>query len=615
MSKPSTSESAASSPSDSSTSSSRKRNHEAISPVHRFPPDNALMSETGDTDDEVEPQHRGADILHNHLIIEYIVKYLPDVMDIIHLRRTCRSVARDVKHYLVRNASSLDFSTTPGIHDIHIRRFLRGVSDANLDPGASFKLQQWSCLTHLDLSNTGISEKMMANIIIQTFDGINHSEFVSGFSPGSEANPECFMHLESITAQKCPGFNVDIILSLLQKLLFKRLDKYWEQEEAAVGGAWQVLRQVKSPIGSQIWRGPLPVNSEELDKTGLVGYTRLKKLYLANSGKLAVEKRIWQGVEEYWNEDQCPYNHNAARYLCITGALGLETELRFCNSYCDSHNVFLWDGWTMEDISGLEDDYSQMRTHHNIHKQIKMEGMSKFPQLRYENPIPRMPWETRIQHTSGQTFYFPGSGADHKDQLHIDDISLSMTLLCDSTIDKLVSHFERYPKAEKRHALNKMTGVNWEKPEGWEHPDPQGQRAENERYFGYIFRYCLRERNSHLHHWAMPNAPRTDLTTGPPYPALPDLHMKLTEVEYVIKRMMRCPLPRRLWVSNLLNPNVDHHWWDKRNVAMLEHPRGLCDNCEREVWLCPQCNRNQKAFCAECMIIRGEQTNTKHLAE
>ncbi|KAK6355286.1 hypothetical protein TWF696_004398 [Orbilia brochopaga] len=604
----------ASGPSSSSSSSSRKRTHAAISPVHPDSPDDAI-SESGDLEDDDEPQHRGADVLHNHLIIEHITKYLPDVMDIIHLRRTCRSVAADVKHYLVRNASALDFSNTPGIHDVHIRKFLKGVSAANTEPALVFCYHQWDRLTHLDLSNTGISEKLMVNIIVQTFDGLGDSgEWLINFTPGSADNPECFRHLESITAQKCPGLNVDIIISLLQKLLFKKLDKYWEQEEAAIGLAWQVLRLVKSPIGSQIWRGPLPINVDDLDKTGLVGYTRLKKLYLANSGKIAVEKRIWQGVEEFWNEEQCPYNHNAARYLCITGALGIETELRFCNSYCDSHNVFLWDGWTMGDMGELEEQYAQMRVHQSTHKQIKTEGMTSFPQLEYENPIPRMPWEIRIEHPSGQTFYFPGSGADHKDQLEIDNLHLNTTLLCDSTINMLVTNFERYPKAEKRYALNKMTGSNWEKPEGWEHPNPQ-VRVESERFFGYIFRYCLMERNYQFARFALPNAPRTDLTLTRPQPLLPQLHIKMSEVDYAIKRMMRCPLPRRIWVPNLLNPNVEHHWWEKRNVAMLEHPRGLCDKCEREVWLCEQCNRNPKAFCAECMISRAEQTNTKHLAE
>ncbi|KAF3901664.1 hypothetical protein ABW21_db0208403 [Orbilia brochopaga] len=599
-------------PSSSSSSSSRKRNHAAISPIQSQPPGDA-KSEPGDLEEE-KPQHRGADVLHNHLIIEHITKYLPDVMDIVNLRRSCRSAAADVKHYLVRNASALDFSSTPGIHEIHIRQFLRGVSDANIEPNLTFKFHQWDRLTHLDLSNTGVTERMISIIIIQTFNDVNYTDFIPRFYPGTKVHPESFIHLESITAQKCPGLDVNYITSLLQKLLFRKLEKYWEQEEAAVGLAWQILRQVKSPIGSQIWRGPLPNNVDDLDKTGLVGYTRLKKLYLANSGKIAVEKRVWQGVEEFWNEDQCPYNHNAARYLCVTGALGMETELRFCNSYCDSHSVFLWDGWTMNDMSALSYPYDQMRTHHNVHKQIKTEGLANFPQLEYENPIPRMPWEIRIELPSGQTFYFPGCGADHKDQLGIDDLHLNTTLLCDSTINTIVANFERYPKSEKRYALHKMTGQTWEKPEDWQHPSPQ-TRAENERYFGYIFRYILTERNSKLARFNLATAPQTDLTLTAPQPALLNLHVKPSEVDFGIKRMLRCPLPRRLWPPNLLNPNVDHHWWEKRNVAMLEHPRGLCDRCEREVWLCERCNRNPKAFCAECMISRSEQLNTKDVHE
>ncbi|KAF3921937.1 hypothetical protein ABW20_dc0102197 [Dactylellina cionopaga] len=599
-------------PTSPSFSPSRKRAHAALLPRNTTP---QPESPPGDVKYEL-PKHRGAEVLLNHLIIEHIAKYLPDVMDIIHLRRTCRGVAKDVKHYLVRNAKSLDFSNTRGIHDYHIRKFLRGVSNVYglNNPKMPFGLHQWDRLTHLDLSNTGLTEKMLANIIIQTFVDVDYSDYVSNFTPDSEANPECFIHLESIRAQKCPELNTDLIVSLLQKLLFKRLEKYWEEEEAAVGLAWQILRQVKSPIGSQIWRGPLPVDADELDRTRLVGYTRLKKLYLANSGKLAVERRIWQNVEHYWNEEQCPYQLNAARYLCITGALGIETELRFCNSYCDSHNAFLWDGWTEELSREIEDEYHQMRLHHNVHKQIKTKGMTMFPKLSFETPVPRMPWEIRIEHPSEQTFYFPGSGADHKDQLHVDDINLSTSLMCDSTIDTLAANFDTYSIAEKRYALNKMTGINWEKPKGWQHPE-QRPPTLNEGYFGYMFRYCLIERNFQLYRYAVPTAPQTDISISPPYPCLPDIQIKMTEVEYVIKRMLRCPLPRRIWIPNLINPNADHHWWEKRNVALLEFPRGLCDRCEREVWLCERCNKNPKAFCAECMIRSQEAINVKDLQE
>ncbi|EPS43871.1 hypothetical protein H072_2077 [Dactylellina haptotyla CBS 200.50] len=596
------------------SSSSLKRTQAAASPGQ-------LIKEAQSPAVEVEAKndksnHRGAEVLHNHLIIEYIVKYLPDVMDIIHLRRTCRGVAKDVKHYLVRNSKALDFSNTPGIHDPHIRKFLRGVSNSQGlgKPLVSFQFHQWDRLTHLDLSNTGVTEKLLANIIIQTFDGVVYSDHVSNFTPNSEANPECFMHLQSIKAQKCPELNTDLIVSLLQRLLFKRLDRYWEEEEAAVGLAWQVLRQVKSPIGSQIWRGPLPVNSEELERTGLIGYTRLKKLHIANSGKMAVEKRVWQNVEQFWNEEQCPYQLNAARYLCVTGALGIETELRFCNSYCDSPNVFLWDGWTMQLSDELEDQYNQMRLHHNVHKQIKTQGMSLFPKLEPENPIPRMPWEIRIELESGQTFYFPGSGADHKDQLHVDDLNLSTSIMCDSTVDTIVGNFDTYTIAEKRYALNKMTSINWERPEGWKHPE-QRPPTLNEGYFAYLFRYCLLERNFQLYRYALPTAPRTDVTVAPPHPCIPDFQVRMTEVEYVIKRMLRCPLPRRIWLPNLINPNADHNWWEKRRVALLEFPRGLCDHCEREVWLCELCNMNPKAFCAECMIKRTEAINVQHLAD
>ncbi|KAK6537864.1 hypothetical protein TWF694_010764 [Orbilia ellipsospora] len=593
-------------------SPSRKRTR-AGRPPKQLTPKAQIPSDDAKSE---EPNDRGAEVLHNHLIIECIVKYLPNVMDIIHLRRTCRGVARDVKYYLVRNAKALDFSTTPAIHDIHIRNFLRGVSNLYglVDPRTpkkQFKLHQWDRLTHLDLSNIGVSEKMLANIVIQTFNDINISDYVSNFTPDSETTPECFMHLTSIKAQKCPDLNTDIIVSMLQKLLFKRLERYWEEEEAAVGLAWQVLRQVKSPIGSQIWRGPLPVNVEELNRTGLVGYTRLKRLYIANSGKMAVEKSVWQNVEQFWQEENCPYKLNAARYLCVTGALGIETELRFCNSYCDSLNVFLWDGWTVQPSDELEDGYQQMRLHHNVHKQIKCQNMPLFPKFEFENPIPRMPWEVRIEHNNGQVFYFPGSGADHRDQLQLDDINLSTSLMCDSTIDTVVANFDSYSVADKRYAIYKMTGRNWEKPEGWEHPENRPPSI-NEGYCAYLFRYCLRDRNSQLARFALPTAPRTDLTLSLPYPRISELGLKMTEVEHVIKRMLRCPLPRRIWVPNIINPNADHHWWEKRSIAMLEFPRGLCDFCEREVWLCERCNLNTKAFCAECMIKRQEANNVRH---
>ncbi|KAK6536979.1 hypothetical protein TWF281_001184 [Arthrobotrys megalospora] len=581
-----------------------------------------------DDDGSVESvcSHRGAEVLGNHLIIEHIVKYLPDVVDITNLRRTCMNVSQDVKHYLVKQAESLDFSNALAIPDYQVREFLRGVS--NLDGRCSVSMRrpvhQWDRLTHLDLSNTGITEQLIINIVLQTFQDVDWHEYHrSSARIGTEGFPECFIHLNSLRAQGCASMDVEQVLDVLQRLLFKMLDRYWSQLEPpppplglqvfqAMQGLPVARRLVKSPIGSQIWRGLPPTNIEELEKVGLIGYTRLQKLFLGNSRKMVIDRDIWQRIEEHRSAENCPFQHNVARWLCITGALGIETEIMFCHSYCDSRNAFLWDGWTIDEVPDtLVDDYSQMRLHHSIHKQLSVQGTDRFPKLKDEDPMPRMPWEFRIEHPSGRTFYFPGTGGDHKEQLHIDDINLCTSLVCTSAIDKAVSNFGSYALSEQRFSLHKMTGKNWVIPEGWTQPDPRLATA-NEGWLAYLFRYCLRERNFQLYKYALPNSPRENLEILPPYPAVGGLTIRMAEVEYVLKRMLRCPLPRRIFTPNFAPAQQpEYNWWDLRGVALIEYPRGLCYRCDREVWLCERCNRNLKAFCGECMISMQEATSAK----
>ncbi|KAF3166704.1 hypothetical protein TWF106_005786 [Orbilia oligospora] len=567
-------------------------------------------------------RHRGAEVLGNHLIIEHIVRHLPDVVDIINLRRTCPSVSEDVKHYLIRQAESLDFSNTPSAPDHRIREFLRVFSSPNRpDQIILFEepLHQWDRLTYLDLSNTGVTADLMINIILQTFQGVDWGEYNrSKDLIGTDRFPECFVHLNYIRAQGCASLDIEQILELLQRLLFKKLRKYWDQDDAPAAIVLPFLAPqagptVKSPIGSQAWRGPVPTNVEDLEKAGLIGYTRLEKLFLGNSGKLSIEREFWQKTPGNCHAETCPFQHNVARWLCITGALGIETELMFCHSYCDSRNAFLWDGWTLDKVpDNLIDDYSQMRLHHTVHQQLVSQGTHQFPKLVSEDPMPRMPWEARIEHPpSGRNFYFPGTGADHEQQLQIDDMNLSTSLVCTSAIDQAVTNFSSYNLSEQRYSLHRMTKRNWAFQENWTHPNPR-PATPDEGWLAYLFRYCLRERNFQLYKYAMPNSPRDNLEILPPYPAVNGLTIEVSEVEYVLKRMLRCPLPRRIFPPNVGPPILpEFNWWDLRGVALIEYPRGLCSHCLREVWLCESCNRNPKAFCAECMISMQENTNAK----
>ncbi|KAK6520706.1 hypothetical protein TWF506_000954 [Arthrobotrys conoides] len=568
-------------------------------------------------------QHRGSEVLGNHLIIEHIVRYLPDVVDIINLRRTCPRVAEDVKHYLIRQAESLDFSNTPSVTDDRIREFLRVFSSPNhlnlLFPSLE-PLHQWDRLTYLDLSNTGVTADLMINIILQTFQGVDWSDYYrSRDFIGTDNFPEHFIHLNYIRAQGCASLEIEKVLELLQRLLFKKLRKYWELDDQPPIGIPIIAAQapagptVKSPIGSQAWRGPVPTNAEDLEKAGLIGYTRLEKLFLGNSGKLSIEREFWQKTPGNCQAETCPFPHTVARWLCITGALGIETELMFCHSYCDSRSAFLWDGWTIDKIPEiLVDEYSQMRLHHAVHQQLVSRCIRQFPKLESEDPMPRMPWEARIEHLpSGRNFYFPGTGGDHEQQLQIDDINISTSLVCTSAIDQAVANFSSYNLSEQRFSLHKMTKKNWAFPETWTHPNPRPSTP-NEGWLAYLFRYCLRERNFQLYKYAMPNSPRDNLEILPPYPAINGLTIDVAEVEYVLKRVLRCPLPRRIFPPNV-GPSLlpEFNWWDLRGVALIEYPRGLCSNCLREVWLCESCNRNPKAFCAECMISMQENTNAK----
>ncbi|KAK6503514.1 hypothetical protein TWF481_008530 [Arthrobotrys musiformis] len=562
--------------------------------------------------------NRGPEILGNHLIIEHIVKYLPDVVDIINLRKTCPSVSRDVGYYLIRQAESLDFSNTPSIPDDGIREFLRNFSNPESIPAPlkSNPFHHWDRLTYLDLSNTGVTEDLMINIILQTFQDVNWGHFTrNSVLVGSNKFPECFIHLNYIRAQGCASLDVDRIFSLLHSLLFTKLTKYWEKDDVPMAlPPVQVpaARNVKSPIGSAAWRGPIPTTIEELEKTELIGYTRLRKLFLGNSGRLAIEREFWQKTPGNWNTQDCPFQHNVARWLCVTGALGIETEMMFCHSYCDSRNAFLWDGWTIDSVPELlVDEYSQMRNHHSVHKQLVSQATRNFPKLLDEDPMPRMPWEARIDHPpSGRTFYFPGTGGDHEQQLGIDDINLNRSLVCTSAMDQAVANFSSYDLSEQRYALHKMTDKNWAFPENWTHPNPRAATAK-EGWLAYLFRYCLRERNYRLYKFALPNSPRENLEILPPYPAVNGLTIKISEVEYVLKRVLRCPLPRRIYPPNAVDGRLEHNWWDLRGVALIEYPRGLCSRCLREVWLCEKCNRNPKAFCAECMISMQEHTNAE----
>ncbi|KAF3937218.1 hypothetical protein ABW19_dt0206633 [Dactylella cylindrospora] len=468
-------------------------------------------------------------------------------------------------------------------------------------------MHRWEILTDLDLSDTGVSEHMMANIIIYTFSGIDYSQFVRNFRPNSYDNPECFINLQSIRAQRCPRLDVSSIIDLLKKLLFHRLGEYWDaQEDAADFNLWHVLRSVKSPLGSQIWRGPLPSNIYDLENTGLVGFTNLRRLYLANSCKMAVERDVWEGLPDFFDDDHCPYTHNVARYMAVTGALGIETELRFCCSYCDSFNAFLWDGWMGQNSDDMDSEWSRMLYNIEILGQLKTIGMPPFIKTKPEDPIPRMPYETRIQHPSGRVFYFPGSGGDHTDQLSIDDVDIARILLCDSAIDTLVSNFESYPISQKVHAINKMTSFPPPKPDEWQHPE---ERPEG--YLAYIFRYSLKERNYRIRGPNPSFVPIPDLCTDPPQ-WQQVVRVKIPDVEILIKRMFRYPLPRRIHTSSLMNLNTEQRWWEKRNIALPEHPRGLCHICEREVWLCETCNLNPKAFCSECMTEKIEAEEGKN---
>ncbi|RVD87706.1 uncharacterized protein DFL_001920 [Arthrobotrys flagrans] len=567
-------------------------------------------------------RHRGAEVLGNHLIIEHIVRYLPDVVDIVNLRRTCPSVSRDAKHYLIRQAESLDFSNTRSISDNRIREFLRGLSNSHRPdrPGLPMDpLHQWDRLTYLDLSNTGVTADLMINIILQTFPDVNWEDYNrSGALIGTDDFPECFVHLNYIRAQGCLSLDTDRVSDLLQRLLFRKLNTYWEQDDVPLvlpfnAGPQAGGRHVKSPLGSQIWRGPLPNNTEELEETGLVGYTRLRKLFLGNSGKLSIDREFWEKTPGNHGVRNCPFRHNVARWLCITGALGIETEIMFCHSYCDSRNAFLWDGWTIDEVpETLIDEYSQMRLHHTVHKQLVSRGTRQFPKLKNEDPMPRMPWEFRIDHIpSGRSFYFPGTGDDHEKQLQIDDMNLATSLVCTSAIDQAVANFSSYDLSEQRTSLHRMTKKNWGFPENWAHPNP-GHATANEGWLAYLFRYCLRERNFQLYKFAQPNSPRENLEILPPYPAINGLKIDISEVEYVLKRMLRCPLPRRIFPPNVGQPLLpEYNWWDLRGVALIEYPRGLCSHCLREVWLCESCNRNPKAFCGECMISMQENTIAK----
>ncbi|KAK6361191.1 hypothetical protein TWF730_004935 [Orbilia blumenaviensis] len=594
-------------------------------PPHTCGVDDAIMESSRNKSNNTQTdkaakicRNRGAEILGNHLIVEHIVKYLPDVVDIINLRRTCSGVSGDVKHYLVRQAESLDFSNAHSVLDYQIREFLRSLSSLDSMIGLDMRrpVHQWDRLTYLDLSNTGITEHFMINIILQTFKDVDwRQHHQSNARVGTECLPERFIHLNQIRAQGCTSLNVEEVLDVLQKLLFRRLEGYWEQEAVpqVLPPPLHVVRRVESPLGSQVWQGPIPANIEELEKTGLIGYTRLQKLFLGNSARLVIEKDLWQKTAGNKTARICPFQHNVARWLCITGALGIETEIMFCHSYCDSHNAYLWDGWTIDEIpESLIDEYSQMRLHHTIHKQLAAQGMGKFPKLKNEDPMPRMPWEIRIEHVpTSRTFYFPGTGEDHKQQLKLDDLNLGTSLVCTSAIDKAVANFNSYDLSEQRFSLHKMTDKNWAFPENWTHPDPRDATAD-EGWLAYLFRYCLRERNFQLYKYALPNSPRDNLEILPPYPAIVELSIRMQEVEYVLKRMLRCPLPRRIYPSHgvyALPP--DTNWWDVRRVALIEYPRGLCSRCLREVWLCETCNRNPKAFCAECMISMQETTNAK----
>ncbi|KAK6351567.1 hypothetical protein TWF718_004725 [Orbilia javanica] len=570
-------------------------------------------------------RHRGAEVLGNHLIVEHIVRYLPDVVDIINLRRTCPSVARDVRHYLIRQAESLDFSNTSSISDHLIRGFLR--TFANPDPSTNRKpglqanlLHGWDRLTYLDLSNTEVTEGLMLNIIIQTFQDVSWQDVYRPIALiGTNKFPERFIHLNYIRAQGCPKLDVDKVHDVLQRLLFKKLQKYWEEDAPALpqplqlGLGPQVGPQLKSPIGSQVWRGPVPTNVEELERTGLIEYTRLRKLFLGNSGRLSIDREYWQKIPGNHIAQNCPFQHDVARWLCVTGALGIETEIMFCHSYCDSRHAFLWDGWTIDEVPEvLVNEYSQMRLHHTVHQQLASSSTREFPKLKNEDPMPRMPWEARIDHTpSGRTFYFPGTGGDHEQQLKIDDMNIGTSLACTSAIDQAVANFNTYSLSEQQHSIHKMTGKNWGFPENWSHPNPRSA-VPGEGWLAYLFRYCLRERNFQLYKFALPDSPREGLEILPPYPAINGLTIQIQEVEHVLKRMLRCPLPRRIFPPNVGSPiPLEHSWWDIRGVALIEYPRGLCSKCLREVWLCESCNRNPKAFCAECMVSMQEHSSAK----
>lgn len=210
-------------------------------------------------------ENRGHYILNNHIILESIVKALPDLADICALSLVSHNVHCHTQHLFPLAARKISFASRPETTDkklfVLLNRYLRGERGSKkrkaiLDGGGTISVGggapgtaytgSWRNLTDLDLSGTRISTVTVKMLITASSGGkipglampfsvLFDKDFSSAVNPPGYSLPTNYLlkdqglRLKRLSVKDCPNVHISPLVYFLKRVLTATTQKAREK--------------------------------------------------------------------------------------------------------------------------------------------------------------------------------------------------------------------------------------------------------------------------------------------------------------------------------------------------------------------------------------------------
>ncbi|KAI5801237.1 hypothetical protein EDC01DRAFT_628181 [Geopyxis carbonaria] len=579
------------------TSASLKKNiHAPIwFPMDSSTPFTRCLSMSTEGVVEVPPRgtHRGPYILNNHILLESIISELPELSDVVSLSCVSRQIYRDVKYAFPLQARKISFEGMPRATTHHVSellsKYLAGdagspvhyqlLNDMTMvrvggDPLGSPYTDAWRFLRELNLSGTSVDSILVKALILACAGGsittlsatgdINppfDKDFQSASPPLRRLVKDQGLRLRTLDVSNCRNVSIDEIISLLREIYGvvsynarKALNRPGTSHPLAA--LWR--NTVTIPVPEQLVpygfaeedisavNGLLPTTSEGLKDYGLPCFS-LTRLNVANVNGLKIYPRARVSSGGDWDgERDFQFTRIISQLNHVAGCLGLDVDVIFCQgSAC------------------------MARKGKPISKNINYQGLTRNV---YMQTMARFPGEKVIVGSGGRIFRIPkhmcGQLFDDTDDSLLDsdadvdgdadgNAGPQGTISLPDVLLNAISTAGQPPAPPPALGIAVL-------------PFPQSITGALAQYqhLGNLAQY---QQLAQLY-----------LNQLPHLPTLPHTRQPSSE---------RQPLPIPVG----------------QTIAMPD-PRGLCDICEKELYICEKCNKASFLHCKNCTKVENDRS-------